>query len=95
VRVYLVACLASVVICIGGYFALNAIQQPTGMAYAIDGARISPRWVWRSVLAPSGASESTTKVASVEECNRRQAWQWIFVDFGRPGGESKICMDSQ
>jgi hypothetical protein len=95
VRVFLMACLAIVVICIGGYFVLGTIQEPTGIAYATNGARISPHWVWRSVLSPSGASGPTTKVASLEECNRRKAWQWIFVDFGRPEGESKICMDSQ
>jgi hypothetical protein len=62
VRVYLVACLASVVICIGGYFALNAaFQEPTGIVYATDGARISPHWVWRSVLSPSDANELTRK----------------------------------
>jgi hypothetical protein len=102
VRVYLAACLAIVVICIGGYIALNTIQEPTGIAYATEGARISPHWAWRSVLSPSGASEEpatkgepATKVATVEECNGRKAWQWIFVDFGRPEGEPKICTDSQ
>jgi len=96
VRSYLVACLASIVVCIGGYLVLNAaFQEPTGIVYATDGARISPHWVWRSVLSPSGANELTRKVMSVEECNRRKAWQWIFVDFGRPQGESKLCTDSQ
>jgi len=95
VRVFLVACLASVVICIGGYFALNTIQEPTGIAYAREGARISPHWAWRSVLSASGVNESATKTATDQECHRRKAWQWIFVDFGRPKGESKICTDSQ
>jgi hypothetical protein len=95
VRVYLAACFASVVICIGGYFALNTIQEPTGIAYATDGARISPHWAWRSVLSASAANESATKTATNQECNGRKTWQWIFVDFGRPGGESKICKDSQ
>ena len=51
-RVFLVACLVSVVLCIGGYFVLNTNQEPTGIAYATDGARISPHWAWRSVLSP-------------------------------------------
>jgi hypothetical protein len=89
------ACFASILICIGGYFALNTIQQPTGIAYATDGARISPHWAWRSVLSASAASEPATKTATNQECNRRKTWQWIFVDFGRPEGESKICRDSQ
>jgi hypothetical protein len=95
VRVYLVACLASIVLCIGGYFALNTIQESTGIAYATDGARISPQWAWRSVLSPSAAGEPATEAATVGECSRRKTWQWIFVDFGRPEGESKICTDSQ
>ena len=93
-RVYSVAFLASIVICIGGYLLINTFQEPTGIVYATDGARISPHWVWRSVLSPSRANELTKTVTSVEECNRRKAWQWIFVDFGRPEGESKICKDS-
>jgi hypothetical protein len=95
VQVYLVACLASVVICIGGYFAVNTIQEPTGIAYAADGARISPHWAWRSVLSPAGASEPAGETAAVQECHVRRTWQWIFVDFGRPEGEPKICTDSQ
>jgi hypothetical protein len=95
VRVYLLACLAIVVICIGGYVALNTIQEPTGIAYATDSARISPHWAWRSILSTSGANESATKTATEQECHRRKTWQWIFVDFGRPEGESKICTDSQ
>ena len=95
-RTYWVACVASIVICIGGYLVLNAaFQEPTGIVYATDGARISPHWVWRSVLSPSVANELTRQVTSVEECNRRKAWQWIFVDFGGPQGESKLCTDSQ
>jgi hypothetical protein len=95
VRVYLVACLAIVVICVGGYFALNTIQEPTAIAYTTGAARISPHWAWRSVLSPLGASEPTTETATSQECNTREAWQWIFVDFGKPDGESKICKDSQ
>jgi hypothetical protein len=95
VRVYLAACLASVIICIGGYFALNTIQEPTGLAYATDGARINPHWAWRSVLGPSGPTEPSTKTATDQKCSTREAWQWIFVEFGRPEGESKVCRDSQ
>ena len=94
-RVYVAACLAIVVICIAGYLALTTIQEPTGIAYATDGARISPQWVWRSVLDASGESEPTRKTAAGQECSVRKPWQWIFVDFGRPEGESKICKDSQ
>ena len=41
-RAFLVACLAIVIVGTGGYYGLNTIQQPTGVAYSTDGARISP-----------------------------------------------------
>lgn len=82
-RAFIVSCLAVVVIGAGGYFFLNTMQQPTGVAYTTDGARISPDWAWRS-------NGSTT-----EECDARKSWQWIFVDLGTPDGESAICKISQ
>jgi hypothetical protein len=85
-RAFLVACLAIVVIGAGGYFLLNAIQEPSGVAYTTDGARISTNWSWR---------EPTTKTAQTAECDARKSWQWIFVDFGNPKGESAVCSVSQ
>jgi hypothetical protein len=88
-RAFLTACLAIVVIGAGGYFLLNSIQQPSGLAYATDGARINPKWSWRSIDIPGAPSDMA------EACNMRAPSQWIFVDFGTPHGESKICSDSQ
>lgn len=88
-RVYLAACLASVVIGIGGYLCLTTLQEPSGIAYATGDARISPQWAWRSVFSSAEASEPST------ECSIRKTWQWIFVDFGNPEGESKVCSVSQ
>lgn len=94
-RAYLVACLAIVVVGTGGYFFLNAMQVPSGVAYATDGTRISTSWVWRSVVGPNGAGEQTTKTTQAGECDMRKTWQWIFVDFGKPAGESPTCSASQ
>lgn len=103
-RAFLAACLAIVVIGAGGYFSLNAMQKPTGVAYTTDGTRINPRWTWRSVFRRAGTSGSATKTAlnisaapaeMAEECDVRTASQWIFVDFGAPDGEPAICSDSQ
>ena len=88
-RAFLVACLAIVAIGAGGYVFLNAMQEPSGVAYATDGARINTSWAWRSVSGPAGTGEKA------EECDMRKTWQWIFVDFGRPGGESAACWISQ
>lgn len=38
------------------YFALGTAQQPTGIAYTTDGARISPQWSWRQALRDANAS---------------------------------------
>lgn len=81
-RAFVVACLA-VVIGTGGYLFLNSIQEPTGVAYTTDGARISTNWSWRSVGSRP------------DECDARKSWQWIFVDFGSPDGESAVCSVSQ
>jgi hypothetical protein len=103
-RAFLTACLAIVVIGAGGYFFLNAMQKPSGIAYTTDGARISPKWSWRSVFRRTNARGPATKTAMnipeapsdmAEECDVRTASQWIFVDFGSPDGESAICADSQ
>jgi hypothetical protein len=104
-RAFIVACLAIVVIGAGGYFGLNATQQSTGIAYSTDGARINPKWTWRSVFhltkkAPTGQTAmdidtATGRTPVVEECDSRTAWQWIFVDFGTPEGEPETCSASQ
>jgi hypothetical protein len=94
-RAFLVACLAIVVVGTGGYFFLNAMQEPSGIAYTTGGARISTSWVWRSVIGPDGAGGPTAKTAQAGECDMRKTWQWIFVDFGKPDGESATCSDSQ
>jgi hypothetical protein len=89
-RAFLVACLALVAIAAGGYFFLGALQQPSGVAFATDGARIDANWAWRSVSGPAGATETAQA-----ECDARKTWQWGFVDLGRPTGESAACSLSQ
>lgn len=102
-RAFLTACLGIIVIGIAGFFSLNTLQEPSGIAYTTGGARISPDWSWRSVLrgnagpattgAATKASEAT--IDMVEECKTRTPWQWVFVDFGRPEGEPTTCAASQ
>ena len=89
-RAFLAACLAIVVIGAGSYFALSTVQQPTGVAYTTDSARISPQWSWRAVFRQAkGGSELA------DDCEMRTAWQWVFVDFGSPNGEAATCSVSQ
>ena len=39
-RVFLIACLAAIVFAVGGLVGLAAVQQPAGIAYVGDGARV-------------------------------------------------------
>jgi hypothetical protein len=45
---FLAACVAIIAIGAISYFALSALQQPTGLAYAADDVRIDPSWIERS-----------------------------------------------
>jgi hypothetical protein len=102
-RAFIVACLAIVVLGACAYFGVNAMQQPTGLAYTTDGARINPKWTWRSVFpkgkpaAPSATTMSMPGAPSelAEQCDLRTAYQWIFVDFGDPASEPALCSASQ
>jgi hypothetical protein len=87
-RAFLLACLAIVIIGAGGYLFVNSMQEPSGVAYSTDGARITASWSWRS----TGIKEPVT---AREECEMRKPWGWIFVDFGKPRGESAVCRISQ
>ena len=102
-RAFLLACLAVVVIGAGGYFTLASLQQPSGIAFSTDAARINPQWTWRSIFgkpAPSQPAAGVTPVPPapselVEACDPRTATQWIFLDLGTPRGESGLCYISQ
>jgi hypothetical protein len=87
-RAFLLACLAIVIIGAGGYFFVNSMQEPSGVAYTTTGARINTSWAWRS----TGIKEPVT---ASEECDMRKPWGWIFVDFGKPRRESAVCRISQ
>lgn len=91
-RAFLAACLGIIIIGIAGYFFLNTLQKPSGIAYATDGTRISPQWSWRSVLGDEGPAATND---TAEACEVRAPWQWIFVDFGKPEGEPNTCAASQ
>jgi hypothetical protein len=39
---------AIIVIAMMSHFALSALEQPTGLAYATDGVRIDPSWIMPS-----------------------------------------------
>jgi hypothetical protein len=85
-RAMIVAAIAAVVLGAANYFALNARQVPTGVVDTFASARIDPYWAWRGVVTEAGAHAT---------CEPRRPWQWIFVDFHDPAGESPLCSYSQ
>lgn len=88
-RAFITACFAIVVIAAGGYFFLNSMQQPSGLAYATDGARINAQWSWRPINV-AGAQSTVAK-----ECEMPEPFQWVFIDFGSVAGEPAVCSISQ
>jgi hypothetical protein len=88
-RVFLIACLATVILAVGGLFALASVQRPAGVAYTTEGARISPSWSWRQMVTRAKAAPSNTGSMTMaqsnetmaEDCNATSAWSYIMVDF--------------
>jgi len=62
-RAFFPACIAIISIGVVSYFALNALQQPRGLAHTIDNVRIDPGWIERSTqrgsTEPLSGLEST------------------------------------
>ena len=85
-RSIIVAGIAALILGAVSYISLNARQEPTGAAFTAADARLDMGWIWRSPSTEPGAHI---------KCEPRHAWQWIFVDFGRPAGEPSICSYSQ
>ena len=98
-RVFLAACLAIIVLAVGAYFSVNAIQRPSGVAYTTEGARINPSWSWRRMFTnakatPAGQAGMTIPagtLAMAEECDVVTTWRWIVVDFTTGGAEAPDC----
>lgn len=84
-RAFLTGCVAYILLGVGTYYLLNALQEPSGAAYTQQTARIDPSWSWRLATATSPA----------QTCKPRTWSQWFFVDFGDPAGESAACKATQ
>jgi hypothetical protein len=97
-RVFLAACLAIVVVMVGAYFALNAVQRPSGVAFTTEGARIDPSWTRRHLVhasatpaAPGGMAIPAADTAMADECDVGTTWKWILVDFGASSHDAPEC----
>src|SRR5271156_4155431 len=103
-RAFFTACLAIIVVGTGGYFFLDTMQKPSGIAFSTESTRINPQWSWRSEFRQGGTGATATQTgmngleargAWADEGELRSTWQWIFVDLGTPRGEPAVCSDSQ
>lgn len=97
-RVFLTACLAIVILAVGGYFAVNAMQRPSTYAFTTEGARINPSWSMRKFFtgakAPSGRDGMAIPAADralAEECDVGTTWRWILVDFSESTHDVPEC----
>ena len=95
-RVFLVSCLAVVVLALGALLSLSAVQEPTGASYSTSGARISPAWSIRQVFsqptAPSTAAKTTPmSEGTVDEQCDVGTWAMIRADFRNSPTAEPTC----
>lgn len=92
-RIFLMACLAVVVLAAGAVFLLGSAQQPTGYAYTTTGARPEMGWVWRQPVesAPQASSMSKMSDTSGGNCRSTGAWTYIITDFRGTPTADPVC----
>jgi hypothetical protein len=97
-RVFLISCLAVVVLAVGGFLTLAAVQKPSGVRYTTDGARINPMWSFRQVFSKTKQAPKTVAMAmpssenvGEEGCEVSNAWLMILADFRSPEDALGAC----
>lgn len=97
-RVFLISCLAVVILAVGAVLSLNAIQKQAGARYTTEGARISPAWSMRQVFSKPKAAPKTVAMAipasdgmAEEDCQVTSAWALILADFSNSPTAEPAC----
>lgn len=97
-RVFLIACLAVLVLALGAFFTLNSVQKRAGTIYTSDGARINPKWSLRQVFSRPKAAPQTVAMAMPQsegmvddECAVTSAWAMIMADFSSSPTAEPSC----
>ena len=97
-RVFVISCLAVVVLAIGAMLALNSVQKPAGVRYTTEGARIHPAWSFRQVFSKPKKAPQTVAMAlptadnlDVEGCEVPSAWALILADFADSPTAEYLC----
>ena len=97
-RVFLISCLAVVVLGIGAFLTLAAVQKPSGTRFTTEGARINPNWSFRQVFSRAKQAPKTVAMAmpssenvGEEGCEVSNAWLMILADFRSPEDALESC----
>jgi hypothetical protein len=97
-RVFLISCLAVVVLAVGAFLTLNAVQKPTGTRFTTEGARINPNWTFRQMFTRAKTGPKTVAMAvptsdnvAEGECDVSSAWSLILADFSSSPTADPAC----
>jgi hypothetical protein len=97
-RVFLISCLAVVVLGIGAFLTLSAVQKPSGTRFTTEGARINPNWSFRQVFTKAKPAPKTVSMAmpasdnvGEEGCDVSHAWLMILADFSGSQTADEAC----
>lgn len=96
-RVFLISCVAVVVLAVGAFLALSSVQKLSGTRYSTEGARINSAWSLRQVFVKSRTSPESiamvmpTSDGTEEGCDVSNAWAMILADFSSPATADEAC----
>ena len=97
-RVFLISCLAVVVVALAALLTLYPVQKRASeKAFTTEGARISPSWSARQIFAKPKAAPNTVAMAmpasegmAEGECVS-SAWSMILADFSSSPTDEPTC----
>ena len=97
-RVFLVSCLAVVVLALGALVTLYPLQKRASeKAFTTEGARISPTWSARQIFSRPKAAPKTVAMAMptsegvAEDQCASTAWTMILADFSSSPTDEVAC----
>jgi hypothetical protein len=97
-RVFLISCLAVVVLAIGAFLTLDTVQKRTGVSYTSEGARINPAWSVRQIFSSAKTGPKTVAMAmptsegmSENSCDVSSAWEMVMADFRSSPTDEPTC----
>jgi hypothetical protein len=97
-RVFLISCVAVVVLAVGAFLSLSTVQKPSGTRWTTEGARIHPSWSFRQVFSKAKVAPTNTMAMAMpsgdgteEGCGVSNAWAMILADFSSPATADEAC----